>query len=158
MDELEVVCHFRTLFYGVGFFWQKLKTRLRNSKLEATSYRLYYIVILTSSAPKYFVHLGWNCWAIFLRKDSRSMGDERFSEKYIYFGILRQKLSTNKIGASKTAANNWTTFDNVSNVQFFRTEGDPNQSWHGSNHFGPEVWIDRATVSTKQDTKGANNS
>lgn len=48
---------------------------------------------------------------------------------------LRQKLSTNKIGASKNAANNWTTFDNVSNLQFFRIEGDPNQSWHGSNHF-----------------------
>lgn len=48
---------------------------------------------------------------------------------------LREKLSTDKIGASKNAANNWTTFDNVSNLQFFRTEGNPNQSWHGSNHF-----------------------
>ena len=87
------------------------------------------------------------------------MGDERFPEKYIYFGIPEAKnFPPVKLVPTKTLRTIEPHLIMFRTSNFSELKGIQINLDMAATIFGPEIWIDRATVSTKQDTKGANNS
>ena len=86
------------------------------------------------------------------------MGDERFPEKTSTRNPWDKNFTPIKLGPARTLRTIEPHLIRFRTSNFSELKGIQINLDMAATIFGPEVWIDRATVSTKQDTKGANNS